>query len=34
MCTIHQISWMKNIKSNFKSSQRRKTEENTTNEST
>ena len=32
---IHQISWMKNIKSNFKSPQRRKIEENkTTNEST
>ena len=31
---IHQISWMKNIKSNFKSPQRRKTEENNTNEST
>ena len=32
---IHQISWMKNIKSNFKSPQRRKNEENkTTNEST
>ena len=31
---IHQISWMKNIKSNFKSPQRRKIEENkTTNES-
>ena len=25
---IHQISWMKNIKSNFKSPQRRKNEEN------
>ena len=32
---IHQISWMKNIKSNFKSPQRRKNEENkVTNEST
>ena len=31
---IHQISWMKNIKSNFESIQRRKIEENTTNEST
>ena len=32
---IHQISWIKNIKSNFKSPQRRKIEENkTTNEST
>ena len=32
---IHQISWMKNIKSNFKSPQTRKIEENkTTNEST
>ena len=31
---IHQISWMKNIKSNFKSSQGRKFEKNTTNEST
>ena len=31
---IHQTSWMKNIKSNFKSLQRRKIEENTTNEST
>ena len=32
---IHQISWMKNIKSNFQSPQRRKIEENkTTNEST
>ena len=31
---IHQISWLKNIKSNFKSLQRRKNEENrTTNES-
>ena len=31
---IHQISWMKNIKSNFKSPQRRKIEENkTTNKS-
>ena len=32
---IHQISWMKNIKSNFRSPQRRKHEENkATNEST
>ena len=32
---IHQIIWMKNIKSNFKSPQRRKNEENkTANEST
>ena len=31
---IHQISWMKNIKSIFKSPQRRKNENKTTNEST
>ena len=31
---IHQIIWMKNIKSNFKSLRRRKIEENPTNEST
>ena len=31
---IHQTSWMKKIKSNFKSLQKRKIEENTTNEST
>ena len=31
---IHQISWMKNIKSNFKSPQRKKIQENTTKKST